>query len=108
MLPPVHTTPVDDLDRFVDAVLRAVVLDRLLAPFERAVVIHDKKPTGLQLGIEGLHRGHCALIHVPIEAHHRESLDRGLRQRVLEPALKKPHLVVEKPVAVEIGANLLQ
>jgi hypothetical protein len=87
---------------------RAVVLDRLLTPFELAVVVHDEEPAGLQLRIESLDRGHCAFVHVPIESRDRESLDWGLRQRVLEPALEETHLFVEEPVAVQIGANLLQ
>ena len=52
--------------------------------------------------IESDQRVHGGLVEVTVEPHDRESFDRCIRQRVLEPACEELHLLVEQAVAVEV------
>ena len=72
--PPVHAGPVDLLDRVLDPVLGAELVDGAPALLERAVVVDDHVAAGRQPGIERLQRRPRRLVGVAVEPHHRPAL----------------------------------
>src|SRR5438270_4574335 len=54
MPPPVHARPVDPLDRLTDPVRSSIVVHRLPARLEIAVVVDYREPAFGQPGVEGV------------------------------------------------------
>lgn len=106
-LPPIHPGAVDVDDLVGDPDAAAIVVDGLLATFELAVVVDDAEPTGRQFRVGALDRLDGRLVHIAIEAHHRQILDRRARQGVLEPTDQKLDLIVQETIASEVAFDLL-
>src|SRR5437763_10699891 len=106
--PPERSLHVDRDNGIVNPAGGAEIVDRLLAGRNHAVVVDDhiSAPRHPVVQIrEGIHR---RFVQISVEPQDRQLLDRRIRQRVAEPSLKEPDLLVEQLVALEIVPHVLQ
>src|SRR5271155_3031174 len=106
LLAPQHTTPVYVNDLRGYSMFRAVVGDSLPTRHKVVVVINDAETPGGQSRVERIERLYRGFIEVAIKPQYSDAIDRGVAQRVFEPARKKADLVIEQPVALEIRPDL--
>ena len=81
---------------------RAVVGDSLPTRRDRVVVINDAETPGGQSRVERVERLYRGFVEITIKPQYSDAINRGIGQRVFEPARKKADLVIEQPVALEI------
>ncbi len=86
--------------------LRAVVRDSLPTRFEDVVIINNAETPGGQSRVERVERLYRRFVKVAIKPQYSDAFDRGIVQRVFEPAGKKADLVIQQPVALEIRSDL--
>src|SRR4051812_28634405 len=102
---PERTEPVDLLDRFVDAVLRAEPCNRF-STGAVSVVVDNQKATDRKTRIQIHESIHRRLVEVAVEPNNRPGSVPDRWQRVLEPSLEKPDAIIEQPVEVEVARDL--
>src|SRR5271169_2176574 len=106
LLAPQHTTPVYVNDLRGYSMFRAVVGDSLPTRHEVAVVINDAETPGGQSRVERVERLYRGFIEVAIKPQYSDAINRGVVQRVFEPARKKADLVIEQAVALKVRPDL--
>jgi hypothetical protein len=73
---------------------RAVVRDGLPTRRNHVVVINDAETPGGQSRVERVERLYRGFVEVAIKPQYSDAINRGIVQRVFEPARKKADLVV--------------
>ena len=104
---PVHRAVVDADELVVDAVLVAVLVDRLAALLELVVVVDDAEAAALQLRVQRDERVDRRRVEVAVEAEERDLLDGRRRQRLGEEALEEEDAVVEQPEARKVRLDVV-
>ena len=79
---------------------RAVVGDSLPTRFDRVVVINDAETPGGQPRVERVERLYRGFVEITVKPQYSDAINRGIGQRVFEPARKKADLVIQQPVAL--------
>jgi hypothetical protein len=105
LLAPKHTIAVYVNDLRGYSMFRAVVRDSLPTRLNH-VVINDAETPGGQSRVERVERLYRGFVEVAVKPQHSDAINRGIGQRVFEPARKKADLVIEQPVALEIRPDL--
>jgi hypothetical protein len=104
--PPIGSRPIHVVKRLFDSSLFAEIVDGSAAPRQN-VIVDDDESAARDPSIQRLQCLHRRPIHVAVKTQDGELLDRGLRQRVLEPARQEGALLVEQPKAVEVVLQLI-
>src|ERR1700752_4629065 len=69
------------------------------------VVIDDAETPGGQSRVERVERLYRGFVKVAVKPQYSDAINRGIGQRVFEPARKKANLVIPQPVALEIRSD---
>ena len=80
---------------------RAVFRHGVPTPLKH-IVINDAETPGGQSRVERVERFQRGFVEVAIKPQQSDAINRGIGQRVFEPARKKADLVIEQPIALEI------
>src|SRR4051812_24035406 len=107
-LAPVDTVPVNLTHGLVDVPCSSMVVDRLAAGREAAVVVDDDESAGRDERLEVGQYIPRRLVHVTVKAEDGDGVDllRQRGHRVAEPAFDEVHAGIPEPVSCEVPADL--
>ena len=92
---PKHTPKIDVYDLVRNALPTPVFVDRLPTPADHFIIVYDRISADRQLRVQARQCLPCRLVHVAVEAKDSNTLDRCRWERVTEPALQEPDLIIK-------------